>query len=239
MTTDLLRCERLEVGHRGRALLPPIDFALAAGEVVAVVGRNGSGKTTWFRTLLGLIAPVRGRVARARPDLPIGYVPQVASIDPALPLRATDIVSWSRVFGWSFLRPRSSAADRAARARALDEVEATALARRPYAELSEGQKQRILLARLLATDAEVALLDEPTAAMDAVLERETFTRLRHLADERRMGVLVVSHVLGAAARVADRILFLDREEQRVHAARTAEMLDDPGFRAAYGDHLVA
>jgi zinc transport system ATP-binding protein len=234
---SVLRCERLEVGWRGQALLPPLDLALEPGELITVVGRNGSGKTTWFRTLLGLIPPVRGQVVRSRPDLRVAYVPQVASIDPLLPLRADDVLAWSRLSGWGFLRPRSSKADRAARARALEEAGAEALSAKPYGELSEGQKQRILFARLLATEAEVALLDEPTSAMDAVAERQTFAKLRALADERKLAVVVVSHVLGAAVRAADRVLFMDRDRQVIRLGDAATVLGDPAFRDAYGDHL--
>jgi zinc transport system ATP-binding protein len=230
----VLRCDRLEVGWRGRALLPPMDLAIEPGETIAVVGRNGSGKTTWFRTLLGLIPPVRGRVESTRR---IAYVPQVASIDPMLPLRAVDVLSWARLGGWGFLRPRASGEDREARARALEEAGAAHLGARPYGELSEGQKQRILFARLLATDAELALLDEPTSAMDAVAERQTFAKLRELATVRRMAVVVVSHVLGAAVRSADRVLFVDRERQVVRIGSADLVLGDPAFRDAYGDHL--
>jgi len=237
MPATVLRCERLEVGWKGRPLLPPLDLEIAAGEMITVVGRNGSGKTTWFRTLLGLLPPVRGRVARGWAGLRIAYAPQVASIDPLLPLRADDVVGWSRVGGWGFLRPRSSAEDRAARARALAEAGVVELARRPYGELSEGQKQRILLARLLATRAEVALLDEPTSAMDAVAERQTFAKLRSLADDVGMAVVVVSHVLGAAVRAADRVLFLDRDRQVVRIGKADAVVGDPAFRDAYGDHV--
>ncbi len=232
----LVTCERLLVGWREReAILPPIDLQIRPGRLLAVIGRNGSGKTTWFKTLIGLRRPLGGRVVKARPDLRIAYVPQVAQLDPILPVRARELVLWGRLSGWGFLRPWAARADRDATTRALAEADATEFADRPYAELSEGQKQRILFARMLATDAQLALLDEPTAAMDPVAERDAYRRLARLAHERRLAVVVISHALGVAARFADELLWLDREGQHVLHGTPDEVLADPAFREQYGE----
>ena len=165
----LLRCEQLCFGHAGRPLAPAFDLELRAGEFVAVVGRNGTGKTTWFRTLLGLLPEVSGRVW-ARPGLRLSYVPQRAQLDPLFPLLARDVVALGLVrgsgFGWPRLR------EPAIVGQAIAAVGAEAFADRPYRALSEGQKQRVLLGRLYAGQPELALLDEPTSAMDAIAERE-------------------------------------------------------------------
>lgn len=86
----LLRSEHLLVGHGGRAILPPIDLTISAGEIWTVLGRNGAGKTTWFRTLLGLARPLGGAIVRARPDLRVAYVPQRTQFDELYPVRVHD-----------------------------------------------------------------------------------------------------------------------------------------------------
>jgi zinc transport system ATP-binding protein len=234
----VIRCERLLVGYH-EPILPPIDLELHAGRLVVVVGRNGSGKTTWFKTLLGLSRPLGGRVVRARPDLRVSYVPQVAALDPILPVRARDVVSWGRQRGWSFLRPWLSHEERETVQRSLVDAEAAAFANRPYSELSEGQKQRILFARMLAADAELVLLDEPTAAMDPVAERAAYKRLSVQARDRGLAVVVISHSLGIAAEVADELVWLDREGGHVVHGTPAEVLAHPALCDLYGEVHIA
>jgi zinc transport system ATP-binding protein len=230
-----LRSERLVIGHGGRALLPPIDAEIRRGEVLVVVGRNGAGKTTWFKTLLGLIPPVSGRVVRASPSLRLAYVPQSTSVDDLLPVRTRDLVGWGRLSGWSFLWPFSAGADHKACARALEAAGAVDLGQRFYRELSRGQKQRALFARVLAREADVALLDEPTAAMDAVAEREAMEELRRLARERNVAVVVVSHALSEACCHADRILFFREDPPEVVLGERAHVLAHEAFKRDFGD----
>jgi zinc transport system ATP-binding protein len=229
----LVRCERLVVGWK-HPVLPPIDLAIRRGRLLCVIGRNGSGKSTWFKTLLGLKAPLSGRVVKD-PDLRIAYVPQVTQLDPILPVRARELVLWGRLRGWGFLWPWSSRADQEVCTHALAEAEATPFADKPYAELSEGQKQRILFARMIASEGELALLDEPTAAMDPVAEREAYKRLARLAHEKNRAVVVISHSLGVAARYADDLLWLDAEGQKVRHGAPEDVLADEDFREQYGD----
>jgi len=234
-----LRSERLVIGHGGRPLLPPIDAEIRRGEVLVLVGRNGAGKTTWFKTLLGLIPPVAGRVVRASPSLRLAYVPQSTSVDDLLPIRARDLVGWGRLSGWSFLQPFQARTDREACARALEAAGAADLGARFYRELSRGQKQRVLFARTLARDADVALLDEPTAAMDAVAEREAMEELRRLARERRVAVVVVSHTLSEACCHADRILFFRRDPPEIVLGNRAHVLAHEAFRGEFGSVVPA
>lgn len=226
----VLRCESLVVGWGGRALLPPIDLQLRRAEFVAVVGRNGAGKSTWFKTLLGLIPPVAGRVTHSSADLQLAYVPQSAGIDEILPLRACDVVQQGRLRGWSFLRPVASRADREACRRALQDAEVQDLTDRPFRSLSKGQRQRVLFARMLATEADLALLDEPTAAMDAVAEHGAIELLARLARQRDMAIVVVSHAPQVATDHADRILLLDAASQTVLWGTRDELSDHDAFR---------
>lgn len=228
----LLRCERLVVGHGGRPLLPACDFEVQPGRLTMVLGRNGSGKTTFFRTVLGLLPPVSGRVRRG-PGVRLSYVGQGLALDRILPLRARDVVAWGRLTGWSFLGRRNGGA-RAACDRALAEAGAASLADRPFRDLSEGQKQRVLLARMLAAEPQVGFLDEPTAAMDAVAEEEAIAHLSRLARERGLAIVVISHVLGLASRFADEVIFLDRDDGVVVNGPPAVVFQHPSFRRQFG-----
>jgi zinc transport system ATP-binding protein len=228
----LLRCERLVVGHGGQALLPPCDLELRRGKLTMVLGRNGSGKTTFFRTVLGLLPPVSGRVRRG-PGVRLAYVGQGTALDRILPLRARDVVAWGVLGGWRFLAPGNGRTE-AACARALAEAGAAELADRPFRDLSEGQKQRVLLARMLAAEPHVGFLDEPTAAMDAVAEEEATAHLARLAHERGLSIVVISHVLGLAARLADEVVFLDRDDGVIVNGPPAEVFAHQSFKRQFG-----
>ena len=230
----LLTCTALQVGYNGQALLPPVDFTLDHGELCAVVGRNGAGKTTLFRTLLGLLPPVGGRVATCRADTPMAYIPQRSRLDPIVPLRARDVVAMGLERGNSFLRPGLGREGREKVDRALEGMDAADLGCQPFFALSEGQKQRVLMARLLAGDPELAVLDEPTAAMDEVAEQETLELIHRLRGDYGLAVLMVTHHLPVLRRFADRVVFLDSDAQQVVAGSSAEVFEHPAFRARYG-----
>jgi len=229
---------RLVVGYRGKPLLPAFDLALRRGTVWLVVGRNGSGKSTFVRTLLGLTAPVAGRVIR-RPRLRMSYVPQASDLDGALPVRGGDVAVWGRLRGWGFLRPWLSNADIDAQRAALADIDAAALERTRFSEMSGGQRQRVLLAQMLASRAELVVLDEPTAAMDGTSERAAYRRLRELVAERRMTAVVVTHAVAVAAPFADHIALFDPDDPsieggRVRTGAAAEVARDPRFEDFFG-----
>ena len=200
------------------------------GELIAVVGRNGTGKTTWFRTVLGLLPPVAGRVVM-RPGVRVSYIPQRAQIDASYPLLARDVVALGAERGLSFLRPHLR--EHASVATALERTGASGFADRPYKALSEGQKQRVLLARLCASDPELALLDEPTSAMDEVAERETLQLIDALRRERGMSVIVICHYLGAIRDLADRVVLFDSACENVLVGKTQDVLGHAIYHRNY------
>lgn len=230
----ILRATDLVIGYGGRGLLPPISFEVRRGSFVAVIGRNGSGKSTFFKTALGLQAPVSGAIERIPPGLRCAYVPQTSSIDPLLPLRGVDLTAWGRLSGWNFLRPFASGEDRSATQNALASTQAIELGGRRFREMSEGQRQRILLSRILATRAELVFLDEPTAAMDVVAEREMVEQLAALVKSHGLSVVIVSHDLSVAFERADTILFLDGEGPEVIVGDSKHVFSHPTFVKRYG-----
>ena len=233
----LLRCRSLEVGHRGSPVLPKIDLSIARGELWAIIGRNGSGKTTWLRTVLGLLPPVSGTIERA-PDVRLSYLPQRSSLDELYPLLAREVVRMGTLRGWSFFGPRFGG-ESAEVDGALAEMKVAELADRPFRQLSEGQKQRVLFARIAASNAELALLDEPTSAMDVVAEREAFALLDGLRKTRQMAIIVVSHYLGLVREFADRALLLDRDTPAVVVGTPEEVFNHQVFSERYGESIPA
>ncbi len=228
----LLTTEFLSVGYGGAPVLPPLTFSVRSGELWVLAGRNGSGKSTLLRTILGLLPPVAGTLSRP-PATSIAYLPQVQSLDPIVPMRVWDIVAEGVESGWSFLRLRLTAAQKDRISEALERTGTEGLAKRSFAELSEGQKQRVLLARAIASSPQLLLLDEPTSSMDLKAEEEAIARIDGLRRELGTAVILVSHHLPAAIKAADHILFVDAEHQGIAAGGVQEVLADPIFHRQF------
>lgn len=236
--TPLLAARGLLVGYDGHAILPPIEVEIRTNQLWALVGRNGSGKTTLLRTLLGLLPRVHGEIVPA-PNLKIGYTPQRESIDETVPARVRDIVASGLDRDWDFLIPFLTWRRRDLIEKVMADTNVQHLAKRQFSQLSIGQKQRVLQARLLASRPQLMVLDEPTSAMDAVAERETFARLDELRAERRLSMLVVSHHLEVLVERATHILAVDQDQQLMVAGPVMDVLADPDFCNRYGEAFVA
>lgn len=193
-------------------VLEDVDLTVRRGEFLGVLGPNGAGKTTLLRILLGLLEPDAGEVrvlgttpreARGR----VGYVPQFARFDREMPVRVEDVVLMGRLHARRF-GPRWRAEDREAARRAMAVVELGDLAERPVGSLSGGQLQRSLIARALAMEPELLLLDEPTASVDTPVGRELYRTLSELTD--RMTVILVTHDVGVLSREVESVACLNR-----------------------------
>jgi len=234
----LLASRSVEVGYLGQAILPPVSVEIREGEFWAIIGRNGSGKTTWLKTMLGLLPPVRGRVEHGHAGLRLSYLPQRKAIDELYPLLARDVVRMGLDRGWSFVRPWLGR-EHPEVTSALEEMGVNDLADEPFRRLSEGQKQRVLFARLSVSRAELAVLDEPTSAMDQVAEHEAFTLLDGLRERRGLAIVIVSHYLGMVRRFADRALLLDRDTGTAVSGAPAEVFADDRFHARFSERPPA
>ena len=225
MSDVLLRVDGLSVGYDGRALLPPVSFAVRPDELWAVMGPNGSGKTTLLRTVLGLLAPVAGRF-RWSEGVRVGYVSQRVGLDLSVPARAIDVVRGGLDRGWSFLNPLGLFGSREAVRRAMADTNTESLARRQLVNLSEGQKQRVLVARALACDPQVLVLDEPSSSLDTASERALLALLDALRAHRGVSVLLVNHHLDVALARASHLVLLDAEKQIALSGPMAEVAED-------------
>jgi zinc transport system ATP-binding protein len=230
----LITLHDLVLGHGGRAILPPLTTAIHAEETWALVGRNGSGKTTLLRTLLGLLPRVGGSIER-RPGLAVTYVPQRGDYDLTVPARVHDFVRGGLDRDWTFLRPGRFWRHRDAIEAAMAETDVTRIAHRRFAELSEGQKQRVLIARALVSEPQVLVLDEPTSAMDTVAERAVFELLDRLRRGRGLAIVMASHQMAFLPSFATHAVFVDRDHGVVRAGAAAEVARDVHFQSHYGD----
>ncbi|MDQ3956881.1 MAG: ATP-binding cassette domain-containing protein [Actinomycetota bacterium] len=196
-------------------VLEDVDFRLERGEFVVLLGANGSGKSTLIRSLLHLIPLAAGRleifgmpVAQWRDWARIGYVPQRYTAATGTPATVMEVVLSGRIGRTRPFRPYG-AADRAAAVRALEVTGLTDLAREPVTALSGGQEQRVLIARALAGEPDVLVLDEPVSAVD-LASQETFAgTLRSLMSEGK-SVLLVAHSLGVMEPLSTRSVVLAR-----------------------------
>ena len=232
MTEPLVGLEKASVGYGRTPLLTGIDFAVGAGDFLAVVGPNGGGKTTIVRSALGALPLLAGRRTGRRP-LRIGYVPQREHVDAIWPLRAGEVALMGRVPGLGPWR-RPGPADRAAVRKAMERVGIEDLHDEPYGDLSGGQRQRTLIARALAADPELLVLDEPTNGMDPSAELATMDLHRDLHHNGELAIAMVSHRLEAVANYARTLAFVDKAQSLFRTGGLEEMLQPEALSALYG-----
>ena len=239
--TPLIEAQGLAIGHKGKALARDIALTVSAGEVLVLLGPNGAGKTTLFRTLLGLIPALAGQVRLAGKELArlgraeiartVALVPQ--SLQAPFAFTAADVVLMARTARMpAFARP--SAADRDIAQAALDRMGIGHLADRPVTELSGGQRQMVLIARALAQETPLLVLDEPAASLDWGNRHRLMQRLERLA-EGGLGLILSTHEPDHARRLATSVLTLDAEGRSwsgpasvaLQADRLAKLYDLP------------
>ncbi|HNS49718.1 MAG TPA: metal ABC transporter ATP-binding protein [Anaerolineae bacterium] len=203
----VLAVRELTVGYNGAHALEGVTLDVYEGERVAVVGPNGAGKSTLLKALVGMLRPQAGTIHRAK-SAEIGFVAQRASVDWSFPVTVYDAVLMGRIgkMGWlRWQRPR----DREIARRSLAEVGMLDLADTQIGELSGGQQQRVFVARALAQEANVLLMDEPFAGVDAPSQEAILAILDDLR-RRRVTVLLSTHDLNLAVDRFDRLALLNR-----------------------------
>lgn len=233
----ILDVRSVSVRFDGRPALEEITFHLHAGERVAVVGPNGAGKSTLFKVVAGVLTPSRGEVriygSGPRRHVCIGYIPQRSQVDWNFPVSVADVVmmgriarlgplGWPRRRDWEFVR------------RALETVGLSDLAARQIGELSGGQQQRMFIARALAQEAELMLMDEPLSGLDTPSQQGLLSLLDELQG-MNVTVMVATHDLDQAAQYFDRIMLLNR--RMIAFGAPGEVLQAGKLVQAYGGRL--
>lgn len=207
-----LQVENIVVSYNGHPALDDVSFQIPQGTRVAVVGPNGAGKSTLFKAMVGLLPLKQGHVLIH--GLPLGhhldcvaYVPQREEVDWKFPVTVSDVVMMGRYgnLGW-FKRPGKS--DRTVVAHSLEQMGIANLAREPIGDLSGGQQQRVFLARALAQEPHILLMDEPFTGIDISTQEATLALLDQLRDQH-VTVMVSTHDLDLAAKRFDQVLLIN------------------------------
>ncbi len=226
--TAVLRVQNLTVRYNGTNALEGVSFDVQAGERVAIVGPNGAGKSTLFNALLGLVHPLAGKVEANGAEF--GYVTQRSAVDWSFPVTVHDAVMMGRVSRMGWLRWQR-ASDREIVRRCLEQVGMQDYATRQIGELSGGQQQRVFIARALAQEATILLMDEPFAGVDTPSQEAILAILDRLRDQG-VTVLVSTHDLNLAVERFDRLALLNH--QLIAYGRPREAVTPQSLAAAYG-----
>jgi zinc/manganese transport system ATP-binding protein len=210
MNGPALALEDVSLGYEGRAVLSGVTLQVEEGEFCALLGPNGAGKTTLLRGILGLVPVLRGRIEYGfdRRTTSPGYVPQRDSLDPIFPLTVLEVVLMGT---FAHLRPFRPAGRRQHRLadECLAQVGLEAIAKQPFWALSGGQKERVLIARALAAEPRLLLLDEPTAGVDPGATVAIMDAITRLNRERGLTVVLVSHQLRIVRKVVRSVIWVD------------------------------
>ncbi|MBD3258041.1 ATP-binding cassette domain-containing protein [candidate division GN15 bacterium] len=229
----------LTVAYHKKPVLWDVDFDLPEGQLVGLVGPNGAGKSTLIKAIMGLLPILSGYVRiygkpieKARDML--GYVPQRESVDWDFPVNVLDVVTMGR-YGRLPLIGRPTREDKEAAMDSLDRVGMADFAKRQISQLSGGQQQRVFLARALAQDASVYLMDEPFVGVDAATEKAIIALLKDLKS-RNKSVVVVHHDLHTVQEYFDWVMLLNM--RLVEFGPTKETFTTENVQKTYGGKLV-
>lgn len=236
-----LSVDQISVTYRnGHRAIYDTSFSLVGGTICGLVGVNGSGKSTLFKCLIGLVKPNHGRVSivdnsveKALKKNLIAYVPQVEEVDWNFPVLVSDVVMMGRYGKMNWLRIPSKQ-DKKIVAEALERVGLTDLRSRQIGELSGGQKKRVFLARALAQQGQILLLDEPFTGVDLKTENTIIDLLCTLRDEGHL-ILVSTHNLGSIPEFCDQVILINRTV--LAAGSTASTFTQENLEKAFGGVL--
>jgi zinc transport system ATP-binding protein len=220
MSPAAIAIRDLWVTYNHRPVLEEVSLDIEANTCVGVLGPNGAGKSTLLKVILGLIPPSRGEIlvfgenprqSRTSGNF-VGYLPQRPLTNPRFPISVLDVVLMGR-YGRIGLGRRPQRQDREAAMALLTRLGIPQLANRSIGEISGGEQQRVFIARALAVNPRLVILDEPTISLDACSQDEVYDLVKGLKDEMQLTVIMVSHDIGAVASHVDDIICLNR---RVH-----------------------
>lgn len=229
----------LTVSYDKKPVLWNIDVSIPEGQIVGIIGPNGAGKSTLIKAIMGLIPAESGWIQiygqpLARQRRLVGYVPQRESVDWDFPVTVRDVVLMG-TYGRLGLFRRPGKAERELSEHCLEQVGMAAYGNRQIANLSGGQRQRVFLARALAQDSRIYLMDEPFVGVDAATESAIIDLLRNLKEQKRT-LLVVHHDLQTAPEYFDSILMLNM--RLVAFGPTSEVFTTPLLQKTYGGRLT-
>lgn len=224
---ETIRFADVSFGYTRTKVLEKASFSINEGDFVSIIGPNGGGKTTLAKLMLGLLVPEKGTVT-VYGDNPvkmrhwIGYVPQYSLFDPNFPVSVQEVVLMGIMKKNKFFYTKE---ERRIAAKTIEEVGLSSVRNNSFSDLSGGQRQRVLIARAIASKPKVLLMDEPTASVDAAIEKKISTLLAQLS--KTMTIILITHDLGFVSNLVSKIICVNREVN-IHPASdlTKEHLDN-------------
>ncbi len=230
--TELIELEDVTIGYENKPMLGPLNLSIGSGEFWGILGPNGSGKSTLLKTILGLMPAVSGSV-KISDGVAFGYVPQSEKFDPLFPVSVFELACmgrYARVSAGKKLGPP----DFAHISDVLEKTGILQLKDRTFRSLSGGEKQRALLARAIAGEPDLLVLDEPTASVDIKGEAQIMELVGSIKSDNGLTVLMVSHFLNTVTKYADRIILIDKDSGHFEAGGKAEVITDQNLGKFFG-----
>ncbi len=230
----MIRFKDASLGYGRSPILTKVDLEVEPGSFWGILGHNGSGKTTILKTMLGLIPCLGGELSfRGTPRF--GYVPQKERLDPLFPLSARAVAEMGTYRKLDLLRRLRRAGDGGVVDRCLADCGAAGFADKRLSDLSGGQKQRVLIARALAAEPEILVLDEPLAGIDITTQQALLKLLKDLKEQRDLTILMVSHRVSAEKGLFTHAAWVD--EGRVTAGPSREMFSSGRLSEVFRSEL--
>jgi ABC-type Mn2+/Zn2+ transport system ATPase subunit len=230
----LIEFKNVTLGYGKKIIISNLNCSIHSGDLLGIVGPNGSGKTTILKAILGILQPRQGQVikynGKKNGRFPLGYVPQRGQLDEIFPFTVAEVVMMARYRQIGVLG-RLRPIDQQKTMESLEHLGIADLKNTPYADLSGGQKQRTLIARALATEPDILILDEPTEGLDLNSQLSIMELIKHFHDEHQLTVVLVSHHLNVVANYVKRIALLDQGCFQIGA--TDEILTEANLQQIY------
>lgn len=228
----LIKLQNLTIGYEKKGILETTDLTIERGQFWGILGPNGSGKSTLLKTILSLIPPVKGKI-ESENGVIFGYVPQNGTFDTIFPVSVYELVSMGRYSRVPLGRSLSKH-DRAIIEQSLEKVGIAHLKDRTFRSLSGGEKQRSLLARAIAGEPDILVLDEPTAAVDIKGEAQIMDLVNKIKIENKLSVLMVSHFLNTVSAFSDHIILIDKDNNIFQAGEKINILNSENLSTFFG-----
>lgn len=225
---SIIKFKDVSIGYGKKVIHSNINVEIEQNDFIGLVGPNGSGKTTFLKTLLGNIKPISGEIEKK--DVTFGYVPQRDTVQPLLPYTVHDVVMMGRYSLMGLLK-KPSKSDEEKVDECLEKVGIADLKNYNYNSLSGGQRQRTLIARALAVRPDVLILDEPTNGMDTPSHYSLLNLISELHSKRHLTVLLVSHLLSDVANLVKKLMLF--ESGRFQSGSIQEMLSEKNLAQTY------
>lgn len=233
MDNELIKFTDVTIGYGKKKIIENINFSIIENDFVGIVGPNGAGKTTLLKTLLGNVKPLAGKVVKD--NLRFGYVPQRDIVQPLLPYSVRDVVMMGR---YSLMKTFSNPIkeDFDIVEECLAHVGIKDLGNKNYNRLSGGQRQRTLIARALAVQPKILILDEPTNGMDTPSHYSLLELISQLHEESNLTVLIVSHLLTDVANIVKKIMLLEKNNFQI--GYIDEILSEDNLKKTYSSEFT-